>query len=108
MNTCDRSARFPMIPWAAPDAATVEPGTTVVVSGRVEVEGDVSEHHVVHCEVVRPDGSRPFYWARNLDAPQGRFRVEIPLALNAARGTWRVELSDVASGASGEAVFSVR
>jgi len=63
---------------------------------------------VVHCEVVRPDGTRPFYFVRNLDAPQGRFRVEIPLALNAPPGTWRVELTDVATGASGQAVFSVR
>ena len=92
---------------ATPDAAVVKSGETVVVRGRVEADGGATEFHVVHAELVKPDGVRPEYGIFNLDAPAGAFSVAYPMALNAPSGEWRVELSDVATGVKTTAVFRV-
>jgi hypothetical protein len=71
------------------------------------VDGDVTEYHVVHCQVVLPTGERPAYYRWNLDAPRGVFTLDFPLALSAIPGEWRVELRDVATGASRTLQFTV-
>jgi hypothetical protein len=77
-----------------------KPGETVTVSGRVmTAEGSPADQfHVVHAEVIDPVGERPAWHQTNLAAPEGRFELVIPLALNAPAGTWRVELRDAATG----------
>jgi hypothetical protein len=77
---------------------TAPRGWDFVVNGQVGADAPVSEYHVVHCEVVDPSGKRPRYFVHNLDAPNGKFTVTIPLAVNAPLGTWSIEVKDVASG----------
>jgi hypothetical protein len=93
---------------ASVDAPRKRGGETVNVKGQVVAQaGQATEFHVIRCEVVRPDGTRPSYWQQNLSAPAGKFSVALPLALGDPRGAWRVELTDVASGAATIAQFAV-
>lgn len=89
------------------DTSTKRGGEFVKVNGRIEANGDVTECHVIRCEVVQPDGSRPRYHISNLSAPQGRFTVVLPLAVNAPRGEWKIELRDVASSVRQVVGFTV-
>ena len=89
-------------------AGAYQPGGTVKVRGRVEAPGGATEFHVIRCEVIRPDGVRPRHYMANLAAVQGRFQVELPLALNAKPGKWQVEFTDVATGTRGTASFTLK
>lgn len=53
---------------------------------------------VVHVTVVKPDGSQPREYTRNLTLTGAPKRGIIPLALNDAAGEWKIETRDIASG----------
>jgi len=56
--------------------------------------------HVLHVTVSGPDGvERPWY-ARNLLAEDGRAAGELTFALDDAPGTWTIQATDVATGAT--------
>ncbi len=78
----------------------IEPGKPCKVSGRLLADGEVSGRHVIRLEVVAPDGIRPSFYARNLEAPGGHFTVSIPFALDELPGRWWIEMTDIASGES--------
>jgi len=92
---------------ASVDSATRKGGDTVQVKGVVEVDGGATEYHVIRCEVVEPNGSRPWFHMSNVPGPQGKFDIQLPIALNAPKGEWKIELRDIASGAGKTLRFTV-
>jgi hypothetical protein len=59
--------------------------------------------HVLHVEVLRPDGTRHPLYTRNLVTTNGAAKFTIPFAFNDEMGEWTIKVKDVASGATGEA-----
>ena len=68
--------------------------------------GEIARH-VLRVDVLWPDGSPRTYYSRNLDTVAGKAEMTIPLALNDARGTWRVRVKDIATGTTTEKTFKV-
>ena len=85
----------------------VRAGMDLSVTARVEsAEGQVGDH-VLHVDVVGPDGRAPRHYARNVLAPRGAAKQTVPLALNEQLGSWQVRVRDVLTGATGQAGFVV-
>jgi hypothetical protein len=84
-------------------------GKSIRISGAIMTEtgSAPTEFHVVHLDVVTPDGTRDSFHSWNLAAPEGRFDWEIPLALNAATGRWHAEFTDAATGVKKTLGFDV-
>jgi len=102
---------YAQLPYAVTDmTVTVSRETrdgedTAAVRGNLEADDEVTECHVIHCEVMDPDAHRPRYHVANISAPNGRFEILVPLALNHAKGKWQVELTDVATGTKKTVAF---
>ena len=75
----------------------VERGATI--EGKVQVETGKSEavRHVVHLDVIRPDGSTVGYLARNLEIKEGNGVFAVPIALNEPLGKYELIFTDVAT-----------
>ena len=58
----------------------------------------VSERHVVHVEVMRPDGRTVRRLGCNVDLKNGQGSFAIPLVLNELHGAWTLAARDAASG----------
>ncbi|MEW6359587.1 MAG: beta-galactosidase [Planctomycetota bacterium] len=79
----------------------VEVSCGEAVACRVNADGDVGDH-VVHVDVLRPDGSAHPAYSMNVIAENGLARFNIPFALNDPAGEWTVVCRDVASGVEGK------
>jgi hypothetical protein len=73
----------------------------------VHADGAVLGDHVLHVDLVAPDGRPVWHYTRNVLAPSGRVELSIPLALNEASGVWIVRARDVLTGAVAEARCAV-
>lgn len=80
------------------------------LSVRLVVHGDGAAlgDHVVHVELVAPDGQPVWHYARNVLARAGRIELSIPLAVNESPGRWTVRARDVLTGTAAEAHCEVR
>ena len=69
------------------------------MAGRVTVHTGAAApvRHVVHLEVVRPDGQFVRYLGANLETANGSADFSIPLALNEPTGTYVLTFTDVAT-----------
>ncbi|MDD2711154.1 MAG: hypothetical protein PHV34_24515 [Verrucomicrobiae bacterium] len=86
----------------------VEQGAEARVSVQIHgTEKNISDH-VLHATVTAPDGGNAGFFTINLWAPSGRGEFCLPLALNAARGGYTLEVRDVASCCVAKACFKVR
>jgi hypothetical protein len=74
---------------------------------RIETSGGRPERHVVHLDVVRPDGQSVRYLARDLETKGGRAAFAIPLALNEPAGRYTLRFTDVATGTGASAQINV-
>jgi hypothetical protein len=64
--------------------------------------------HLLRLHVTGPDNRpRPFY-AKTIEAPDGRATAAVPFALNDPIGAWRLEARDVATGLTATAVTQLR
>ena len=54
---------------------------------------------VFHIEAVNPQGKDVWYYSKDLSGRTGRFRYEIPVALNDWLGEWTFHVREVATGA---------
>jgi hypothetical protein len=54
--------------------------------------------HVVHVDVLDPQGTPMPQYSGNLLAPGGHAARQIPLALNDPAGQWTIRVHDVLSG----------
>lgn len=83
------------------------PGETLVVDIRVLADAGRPGQHVFRVDVTDGAGNEAGAHGGNFDAPEGRFRLPIPLALNAAEGGWTLRVRDAASGVTAVHRFEV-
>ena len=82
-------------------------GQPVDFTVAVEVSGGEPLKHVVRAELYGPGGKEIPHYAQNVLVRNGMQSGVIPLALNEATGTYRVVVTDVVTGATAEAEFTV-
>jgi len=83
-------------------------GTDAAVDVSLQVRADkLSGRHCLRIEVLAPDGKRLRYYAQNVLSDKAQTRVAIPLALNDPPGVWRLQVTDVATGRTANAAFTV-
>ena len=78
---------------------TVRRGGVVIGEVRVVI-GDGRKkpvRHVIHLEVIRPDGKAVRYLAQNLETKNGSADFSIPFALNEPAGEYTLIFTDVAT-----------
>jgi hypothetical protein len=63
--------------------------------------------HWVALSVYGPDGKLRQHYSRNIATANGKATTNIPLALDDAKGTWKVVAREVISGKKAEATFSL-
>lgn len=64
--------------------------------------------HLMRLEVIDPTGKARGEYADNLRAPAGKVAVTIPFAHNDPPGSWRLILTDVATGTETQATVTLR
>jgi hypothetical protein len=79
------------------DKQRLRPGEEVSGDLRIETSSRPPERHVIHVEVVRPDGQEVRYLARNVETRQGKAAFALPLALNEPPGRYTLRSTDVAT-----------
>jgi hypothetical protein len=91
----------------APEITDADAGQTVTFQCRLAAEGPLQDRHVLHVEVIGPDGLARPHHARNLECSAGHATATVPTALNDAPGPWRIKVRDVISGLRAEAAFNL-
>ncbi len=89
-----------------PRAKSKQPGERVSYRVRVETNGPEPGMHVFRVQVSNPNGLREYYGTQ-ITAHDGSGEAEFDLALNDTPGTWQIRATDVATGVSGTAEFTV-
>ena len=79
------------------DKLRFRPGEEIVGTVQIEAGRGPLVRHVIHIDVVRPDGQEVRCLARNLETQDGRAAFAIPLALNEPQGRYTLRSTDVAS-----------
>lgn len=92
---------------ARPTGSGFPGGTDVRVTATVRTSGAPAVRHVLRVEVFQPDNTLALAHTANHRADDGKLEVVIPLALNAAPGSWRVVVTDVVSRCRAETLFDV-
>jgi len=64
--------------------------------------------HVIKVEVFGPNGKKQSLYSGNVDTAAGIAKGSVQLALNDAKGTWRIVATDVFSGESAEKTWKVK
>jgi hypothetical protein len=83
-------------------------GAEVAGTVRIVTSRGTAERHVVHLDVLRPDGQTVRYLDRNLETRRGRASFSLPLALNEQVGRYTLRFTDVATGTRASAEFDLR
>ncbi|MBO7741373.1 MAG: hypothetical protein J6S21_02355, partial [Victivallales bacterium] len=68
----------------------------------VKVALNKSGSTVCRVRVFDPAGKEVVHYARNLDIFQGGAEYRIPFVISDAKGTWKVEVTDVVGGSKAE------
>jgi hypothetical protein len=89
-----------------PEAAFA-PGSDVTVRAQVRAGSGQPLLHVFRIEVFRPDGQPDGAYTANHRAEAGALKWTIPMAYNAAPGTWKVVARDIVSGQRASVSFEV-
>jgi len=81
-----------------------------MITGKVKIDTDNKTfiRHVIHLEVIRPDGKSIQYLARNLETKDGTAEFSMPIALNEPEGKWTLEFTDIATRISKTIEVQVR
>ncbi|MGI5818052.1 MAG: beta-galactosidase [Armatimonadota bacterium] len=88
-------------PASAPRGATVEIAASVSAAAQPAT-------HVVRMDVYAPGSDTAHReYSQNIVCPRGAGSASIPFALNDPAGSWRIELTDVASGMSTERILTL-
>lgn len=86
----------------------VKQGDVLEYTLRRVPESSQNIKHVVHVEFIRPDGSPCWWYTSNaLASAKEGYKGHIPLALNEARGKWRIKATDFITGKHVETTFVV-
>jgi len=88
--------------------ASPAPGTTLRVRLDLNIPASATEKHAVWVEVTDPTGERPLWGRRTVILTGHTSVIDLPVALNAPRGKWRIRATELFSGQTDEAVWTVR
>jgi hypothetical protein len=84
-------------------------GDTVTVRPEIMVSSGKAGYHVVRLDVFAPGAATPHrQYSQNIACPSGKGSATIPFALNDAKGTWRLQWRDVATGVKGQGQIVVK
>jgi hypothetical protein len=83
-------------------------GKGIPFKARLKTTGGPVGRHVIVARLQRPDGSERRWDRMTFDAPGGAAECLMPLALNDPPGEWKLFARDAATGASAEAVVTVK
>ena len=78
------------------------------VSLGIAFQDTPAETHVVHLDVLDPNGNRMLQYSGNLLARHGKAAKHIPLAMNDPTGQWTVQIHDVLSGQTETRTIDIR
>lgn len=82
-------------------------GADLTVEAAVVTGGGDAGRHVMRMELIRPDGSSPWYFAENVTADAGKVQWQIRMAVNDPVGQWIVRVRDILSGMLTEKTFQL-
>jgi len=88
---------------ASPDADEV-----VTASINLALPNRAEERFAVYTEVVDPNGNRPLWGRRVVVLTEGAGQVQVRVAHNDAPGRWRIVATELFSGQSAEASWTVQ
>ena len=74
----------------------------------MKVTGGQPVRHVVHLDVLKPDGTLYYRLSRNYTVTGGHWTGAVPLALNDPEGQWTIRAREVDSGLTSEVKVQVR
>ena len=95
-------------PTVAVSEETPEPGEAVTVTLRLPVPRGSTAKHALWVEVTDPEGGKSFWGQRVLLLEDRPVRVRFPVAHNDVPGRWLVTATELFSGRSGQAGWTVR
>ena len=84
------------------------PGDRVDIKATLRATTKRIGRHVIHFELLNPQGVLVRHYAQNIVADNGRAKASIQLALSDMPGQWTVKATDVASGTKMAANFQIQ
>jgi hypothetical protein len=107
------TALFSCLPYRVEDVTiscdtNVLRGDDLTVDLSVRAVGAQAGDHVIHVELMAPDGTSATPYTHNVLARQGKATLTLPLALNDAPGTWTIRARDILSGTESKQNILIR
>jgi beta-galactosidase len=89
-------------------ASPASPGSPLPVRISVRGDGAIVGDHVIHVDLVAPDGRPVEHYAQNVLAQAGTADLQIPLAMSDPTGRWTLRVRDVLTGTTAQTRCEVR
>jgi hypothetical protein len=89
------------------NAARATPGSEVQIQCAIQTDSKPADLHALDLRLLAPDGQSLSAYRTIVLAPEGKARVCWRLALNQPLGKHKLRVTDVVSGATGEAELEV-
>lgn len=86
---------------------TVSQGETFSYSAEILASSSPG-FHVFHVVLFSPSGEEVKYYSKNMSTINGKIQDKIFLALNETKGTWKIKITDVATGIFEEKTFNIK
>jgi hypothetical protein len=83
-------------------AKTGKPGNILDINIYLLLNKGKSGRHVLHLDLISPDGKKYDYYSRNIICKGNKINVKIPMAFNDPTGKWKIIVKDIATGVRGE------
>ena len=92
-----------------PSASDIKRGATCIITATIQAGGKRSTAaHLLELTVLCPDGKLSKEYSRTLLAENGAAEIRVPFAVNDPLGSWRIEVTDVASNISSACCVKLR
>lgn len=83
-------------------------GGTITVEGNLKTsENKEPGTHIVAIRLYNSDGKEVEPYRNKVKTEKGRFKCQIPIALNDKTGKWKIEVEDIVSKVKGEVFFNL-
>ena len=87
---------------------SVQAGETLRFEARLQPAAAQAQRHVMWLRVIDPKGEDVYWYGAVLETKDGVAKGRVDLALNDRPGTWKLRLTDTATGVAAGAEFLVR
>ena len=79
------------------------------INYKIEVKAEKGEPgtHIIHLDLIDPEGRKVDYYSENLVANRGKIENSMIFALNEKIGIWKIRVKDVATGKTVEEEFEI-